>query len=261
MTPEPLPSQDLLTFYPRRGRIVALAVGGATLLLFGIPVFFFGILFALPFLATPNMPPPPVVIAAPILTGTVLVLMAAWLILLAVRVRQMRVQIGFLSLDLRTSLYEWYLWNPWGVSRAQVSWDEVQGLRLWCIDNPLAEGSVQENYIIYTTRGIFVLSSIVWPDPDRIAVIIAERSKLRIARTLAELPPSVGETARPSSKEKVGLVLMRGFGWAFLGISPLVFLAAFLVLLGGQVGTAMLLGIGGLTMVTMGGALRRFRLE
>ena len=261
MTPEPLPSQDLLTFYPRRGRIVALAVGGATLLLFGIPVFFFGILLALPFLATPNMPPPPVVIAAPILTGTVLVLMAAWLILLAVRVRQMARPNRLLEPRPQDQSLRMVSVESLGCFPGPSQLGRVQGLRLWCIDNPLAEGSVQENYIIYTTRGIFVLSSIVWPDPDRIAVIIAERSKLRIARTLAELPPSVGETARPSSKEKVGLVLMRGFGWAFLGISPLVFLAAFLVLLGGQVGTAMLLGIGGLTMVTMGGALRRFRLE
>ncbi|OAI49009.1 hypothetical protein AYO44_00990 [Planctomycetaceae bacterium SCGC AG-212-F19] len=195
--------------------------------------------------------------------GFFFALMGTWLFLLAIKCRGMYMEAGTEGLHLTASLYEWFLWNPWGVRKTWLRWDEIKGLRLWPIPNKLAPGGVQKNYVLYTTQGTFVLSNAVWPHPERMVAVIAEHTGLPTARSVTELPAELAPAAQPSRKERRGVLLLRGMGWAAIILGWLVLAMVLLVVVTGQewkgsLGVAVLAS---LALVIGGYRLRRFRLE
>ena len=189
--------------------------------------------------------------------------MASWLFLLGMACKRMQIEIGTEQLHLTASLYEWFLFNPWGVRQVRLRWDEIEGLRLWPIPNFLAPGGVQQNYVLYTTHGNFVLSNVVWPHPEHIAAAISERTGLAAVRSVADLPPKLASAAQPSRKEKFGLLLLRRLAWTAIILGWFVVIAVVLCFLTGQEwqGSIRQAVIAALILVCGGHALLRFRFD
>ncbi|HEV3415976.1 MAG TPA: hypothetical protein VG056_04165 [Pirellulales bacterium] len=253
-------------FLPLRGRIIGLIVGGSILAAFALPLGGLAVVIAWARVTVPaDKPSSGAVVVAAVLMALALFLglLASWLFLLAARCRRMQMELSSDGLHLTTSLYEWFLWNPWGIREARLRWDEIKGIRLWRIPNNLAPGGVQENYILYTAQGDFVLSSVVWPHPEQMAAAIAQRIGGTIASSLDELPAELAAAAQPSRKERIGARLLRGLGWVstVLGVLLLGISALFAVTgqewSGGLSSTV----LATVVFLTGGYALRRFRLE
>ena len=245
------------TFRASGSRARLLIVGG--IILGGFSIF----TALIPLIARPKEPPPIASVALVLGTALGLALTSAWLFLLASRVAGMRMEVTDEGLHLVGSLYEWYLWSPWAVRDVRLHWEDVLGIRLWPFPNELAPGGVQENIVLYTARGVFGLSNMVWPNLGEMADVIVAHTGLTVARAVRDLPPQVAAVAGPSRKERIGLGLMHGLGWLatvmgwlMLGITVLLLFAG-----GGwndsMVGFIMSIVV----LMAAGRTLRRFRLE
>lgn len=262
-----VPAANLIAiFLPLRRRSISLILVAC---FFGVVATFFGVIGIIIAWArltvTPERPTSDALVISAVVMSLSLFfgLMASWLFMLGIRCGRMRMEASEQGLILTTSLYEWFLWNPWGIREVRLRWDEVKGLRLWPIRNRLAPGGVQLNYVVYTAKGTFVLSSVVWPRPDRMVAVIAERTGLHMARSVAELPQELASEAQPSRKEKIGVKLLRGLGWAAMVMGWLVLAAAFLTFVTGQEwkGSKGFPVIIAMLLIAGGHALRNFRLD
>jgi hypothetical protein len=258
------PSQTV--FRPWKGRIIFLLVGASILGLVGLSFGLLALLLAWARFSAPHVnPSSDAILVAAILfpLAVFFLLMSTWLFLLGIRCRRMYMEAGAEGLHLTTSLYEWFLWNPWGIRKTWLRWDEIKGLRLWLVPNQMAEGEVQKNYVLYTTQGTFVLSSVVWPHPEEMAALIAERTRLSTVRSLSELPAELAQAAQPTRKEKSGAMLIWGMGWVAIVLGWMLLAIVLLVVVTGQewkggLGPAVMAA---LALVIGGHQLRRFRLE
>ncbi len=249
-------AEDVTVFRASRGRVRLLRV--VATIVAAVAIF----IASIPIVARPAAPPPMTSIVLVLVLALAMALTSAWLFLLATRVAGMRMEVTDEGLHLVASLFEWHLWNPWAVRDVQLRWDEVQGIRRWPFANQLAPGGVQENVVVYTARGIFGLSNIVWPNPGEMAEAIAAHTGLTVAQTVGELAPRVAPVAAPSRKAKVGVHLVHGLGWLATVMAWLMVGLTVLLLVGGG-GTDALIAFVIATAILMAGGstLRRFRLQ
>ncbi len=189
--------------------------------------------------------------------------LSVWMCLLAWQLARMRVVVSVDQLELRARRYEWFITNPFGFRHALLAWPDVRGIRRWRISNPLAPGGTQENDILYTSRGSFVLSNLHWPAATELAESISRYAGLRIAASTAELPADLQEAATPHRTERAKAIIVQGLAWlAMLGGGLLLGLIGLSLFTGepfrGSLAGAVLAAI---VSLVCGESLRRFRLE
>ena len=258
-TVEPDDSGASRTFRPLRSRVWAIAGVGAFLAILTLFVVL------LPLAITPKNPSRPDG-AWPwvlILLGLFLGGMAVWMCLLAWQLSRMRLVVAPGELELRARRYEWFITNPFGFRSVRLDWPEVQGIRRWRISNPLAPGGVQESYVLYTTRGRFVLANLDWPAVGEMAALISRNARRPIAAGVAELPAELQAEASPRWTEQAKLQTVRGFGWlAMMGGVLLLALLGLGFILGQPFqGSLASVAMAALVLVVCGESLRHFRLE
>lgn len=244
------------SFRPLRARVWAIGGGGVFLLIFAAATLL------LPFAARPlnGGRVDAGLLSIAILLGLFLAAMSIWLLTLAWQIGQMRVVVYPKKLELRARNQEWFITNPVGFRRALLIWPEVRGIRRWRFVNPWAPGGVQENYILYTAEGKFVLSNLDWPDVSEMAALISQNARRPIVHKIRELPDELQEAAMPSRTERANLRAVRGLGW--LGSALLLALLALALLTGRlfrpALGSVALIAI---LFFVYRQSMRRFRLE
>ncbi len=252
------PLSDTVTFGPKTGPIIGPVVGG--LILSAFAAFFVCIPILLP--TSPRAASTPVMLLMiPALTGGFLGLLAVWLFHQAVMVARMKMEAGPDGLRLAAGLYDWHLWGWWVVREARLTWDEIRAVRLWQLPNHTAPDGVQSNYVVYTSRGDFVLSNLTWPGVAQMAGLLLERTGLPLAHSLVDLPPELAKGARPSAAATASVLMVHGVGWAASLMGGLALVAAVLLLVAQAWGAALRLLLFGALMLGLGPALRRYRLD
>jgi hypothetical protein len=221
-------------------------------------VFFLAI--ALPFAALPlvvNKSNPALYFVG--LVGLFMAGLAAWMFLAARNAACALVAIGDEGLEL--SLQQWGLWKFGTSRREQFRWAEVQAVKLCQLENFMQPSGLEQNYIVCTPRGEFVLPSTLWAGRAReIAEAIAARIQQPIQMPSSERP--VDESLLQPG-DRLGLKLMRGFGWLSM-ILGYVAIALFVLVLGtkGEWDSSLVLGIFVSVIMVIGGkSLRRFKIR
>jgi hypothetical protein len=142
------------------------------------------------------------------IAGVTMLLLGLWLFRHAFGLWGAVVRIADDCLELKVQ--QWALWKHKRLRSARLSWNEIHKVRLCTIDNILVPGGLDENFILSTTQGEFVVQTKLWGAQARqVAELVADRIQQPI-----QLPTDDASAARQlSPAEHRGVKLMRAFGW------------------------------------------------
>jgi hypothetical protein len=231
-------------------------------LLIGLWLALIGALFlALPICVAPAQRGLPMLVVG--ISGAVMALVGVWLLWIAQGVWGAVVRIGNDGLELKTQ--QWSLWKPKRFSSARLPWNECLGVKLCEVDNFLMPGGIDENYILATTQGEFVVRTTLWGTQTRqIAELVASRIQQPILRP-SHAPADVQRAeSLLSPSDRLGIKLMRAFGWVCTILGWVLMVLIFIALLAAKPGERLALGKALIfTLIVLIGArsLRRFRIR
>jgi hypothetical protein len=157
------------------------------------------------------------------LSGLCMLLVGVWLFAHAGGLYGAVVRIDGENVELKAQ--QWSLWKRKKLRFARLAWSDLHSVRLCTIDNFLMPGGVDENYLLATTQGEFVLQTTLWGVQARqIAELIAQRIHQPIQYPADD--PQAESLLSPA--DRLGIKLMRGFGWVCT-ILACVFMALLLL--------------------------------
>jgi hypothetical protein len=222
-------SQEHQVFRPSRWKFWAPVLGGLWLTLIGI------LFLVLPIVLAPDQRGWAMLLVA--FSGLCMLLLGVWLFSYAFGLYGAMVRIDGECVDLKAQ--QWSLWKRKTVRSAQLHWNDFHSVKLCEIDNSMLPGGVDENYILATTQGEFVVQTRVWGTQARqIAELIAQRIQQPIQR------PVDGPQAEIllSPAEHRGVKLMRAFGWLYTILACVFMALLLLAMLAAKPGERLALG-------------------
>lgn len=172
--------------------------------------------------------------------------------------RRSRIVVTDDALDLRVSRFRIWAFRPLGAAR--LSWRDVHGVQVYEIPNFTTPTGTQVDYVLHTTAGTFAVSSIQFPDTERIAALVAGR----IGRAVGDLPADVVPVSASDASGRRGVRLMRALGWTAETAGVVFPILMSMAWLGGA--TLDSSTIGGIAMTSgvllmLGRSLRRFSVK
>ncbi|HZZ27540.1 MAG TPA: hypothetical protein VFE46_05985 [Pirellulales bacterium] len=178
-----------------------------------------------------------------------------WLMSLGIGIWRAHVAIREDGLEMYAHRFS--MWSIRRMRRVRLAWNEVAGIQPFALTNMLAPGGVQEEFVLYTAAGKFILPGMLWPDAQQIATQISNHMGKAIGDLSAVQEPIVGR--RPSDRR--GARIMHGIGW-FAQAAGWVFAAISLVAIFGGANFRSMIYMIMLSMmlVLSGSSLRRFRM-
>jgi hypothetical protein len=156
--------------------------------------------------------------------------------------------------------HEFRVWGLRRAKHAELTWNQVTGLEVFETPNPYAPEGVQRDFVVHTDAGKFALSNVVFPD----ARAIAEQIAARISRPIGDVTNVVEPISIDRPSDRVGIGLMRAFGWVAMACGVLFAGCATLVAFNGKpdsLSMAAKVGMMSGVLLTCGAAMRRFQFK
>jgi hypothetical protein len=189
-----------------------------------------------------------------------MVALAAWMFRSAYVAARARVAISDEGLEF--DLQRWGLWMLGKSCKAQLRWADIQGVKVYQTENFLLPGGMEQNYVLSTPQGEFVLLNALWADRNReIAKAIAARIQQSIQMPAAAQPVDL---SRLRPRDRLGVKLMRSLGWFSILFGYVTIGLMLLAIAGSENGfdSSLILGVVVSVIMVVGGrSLRRFTIR
>jgi hypothetical protein len=197
-------------------------------------------------------------LAAVLIAVVVLAVPGAFIVRMGINLARIRIAVSDQGLELTANRFR--IWTFRRIGSARLAWTDVRGIQAYDTPNFAAPGGTQVDYVLHTTRGLFTVPNVQFPDAARIAARLAAR----IGRPVGDLPPDVTPVGAARREDRRGIRLMRALGWT-AQVSGALVMALFAVAWfgGGSLEASEVGGIfaAGFVLLIAGGSLRRFSLK
>ena len=112
----------------------------------------------------------------------------------------------------------WGVWRGRKIVERDLTWNQIQGVRVISYPNPYADGGVEHNFVVHTDQETLNFSTMMWPE----AATIVDTILANIGKQLDELPEEAKAADVPKGVgSRVADVCMRGLGWLAIGMGAL----------------------------------------